>query len=336
MKKKIVSLIQLLIGIGLIVFIFARMDNRADMLEALRAGARQWPMLVLGVGSFFVCLLLCTIRWKLLLDARGLHLPFLRAIQLYFVGHFFNSFLFGATGGDLVKAWFVTREIPGHKTEAVSTVALDRLIGLGALVILTVTIMLIRLPFFLEHEATRLSLVFFGCILAGLIGFLVVTFGHNWMERWAFFKRFEERTALGKIVTRAYSTARGIMKQPALLAKTLVLSLVNHVVLVGCAYYLGRGLDIALNFRGYLTVFPVINAVAAVPATPGGLGTREAAAKFLLGVLGVPETRAVPLSLLVYASVLFWSLVGGVVYMIYVAGHGGRVKGLDIGSDSNE
>jgi len=336
MKKKLVSLIQLLIGIGLITFIFARMDNKADMLEALRAAARQWPMLVVGIAGFSGCLLLCTVRWRMLLDARGLHLSFPRALQLYFVGHFFNSFLFGSTGGDVIKAWFVTREIPGHKTEAVSTVALDRLIGLAALVMLTVTIMLIRLPFFLQHEATRLSLVFFGCLLAGLVGFLVVTFGHNWMERWSFFKKLEERTALGKIITKAYNTAHGIMKQPALLAKTLALSILNHIVLVGCAYFLGRGLEIALNFWGYLTVFPVINAVAAVPATPGGLGTREAAAKFLLGVLGVAETRAVPLSLLVYGSVLFWSLVGGVVYMIYVASHGGRVRELDMASEQTE
>ncbi len=126
------------------------------------------------------------------------------------------------------------------------------------------------------------------------------------------------------------------MKQPVVLAQTLSLSVLNHVVLVGCAYFLGRGLEISLNFWGYLTVFPVINAVAAVPATPGGLGTREAAAKFLLGVLGVAETRAVPLSLLVYTSVLFWSLVGGVVYMIYVAGHGGRVKALDMDPEATE
>ncbi len=313
MKKKLISAVQLLVGIGLIAFIFLRMDNKGDMLEALRAAARQWPMLLLGVFGF---------RWKLLLDARGLHLPLLRTLQLYFVGHFFNAFLFGATGGDVVKAWFVTREIPGHKTEAVSTVVLDRLIGLAGLVMLTVVVMLIRLPFFLAHEATRWALVFFGGLLLGLVGFIVVTFGHNWLERWSLFQKLEERTAIGKIITRAYNTARGVIREPVLLLNTLALSIANHVVLVGCAYFLARGLDITLSFWSHLTVFPVINAVAAIPATPGGLGTREAAAKFLLGVLEVPETRAVPLSLLLYCAVLFWSLVGGLVYMIYVTRHG--------------
>ncbi|NQU39934.1 MAG: flippase-like domain-containing protein [Lentisphaerae bacterium] len=333
MKKKIGSLLQLVIGVGLIVFIFARMDNRADMIEALRTGARHWPMMVLGIGGFFFCLLLCMIRWKLLLDARGMRLSFGRIFQLYFVGHFFNSFMFGSTGGDVVKAWFVTREMPDRKTEAVATVFLDRLIGLSALVILTVTIMLIRLPFFLAHEATRWSLVFFGGLLLGMIGFLAVTFGHNWLEQWSFFKRIEERTALGAIITKAYTTIRECMKQPALLAKTLIISIVNHLILICCAYFLGRGLEIDLNLIGYLTVFPVINAVAAIPATPGGLGTRETAAIFLLGVLGVPETRAVPLSLLVYGAVLFWSLFGGIIYMIYVAQHGKRVGDMSEGGE---
>lgn len=322
MKKRVTSLVQLAIGIGLIVFIFARMDNKADMVDALRAAGRHGFLLMAGIGSFAGCLLLCTVRWKLLLDSRGLHISLPRAAQLYFIGQFFNAFLFGATGGDIVKAWFVTREIPGHKTEAVSTVVLDRIIGLAALVMLTVTVMLIRLPFFLAHEATRWSLVFFGCILLGMTGFLVITFGHNWLERWRCFQRFEERTALGKIIAKAYNTAHAVIRAPALLVKTLILSLLNHIVLVGCAYFLGRGLEIGLRFWSYLTVFPVINAVAAVPATPGGLGTREAAAKFLLGVLGVRATRAVPLSLLVYSAILFWSLVGGMIYMIYVAIHG--------------
>ncbi|MBT3293897.1 MAG: flippase-like domain-containing protein [Verrucomicrobia bacterium] len=329
MKKKLIALLQFAIGIGLIAFIFYRMDNKSDMLEALRAGAQHWPIMVLGVSSFLVCLLLCMLRWKLLLDARGMHLPFGRIFQLYFIGQFFNSFLFGATGGDVVKAWFVTREMPDRKTEAVSTVVLDRIIGLAALVILTVIIMLFQLPFFLAHEATRWSLVFFGALLGGMIGFLALTFGHNWMERWAFFKRLEERTALGKIITRAYGTVRDCMQDPMLLVKTLTLSIANHVVLIGCAYGLGRGLEISLNFWGYLKVFPVINAVAAIPATPGGLGTRETAAKFLLGVLGVAESRAVLLSLLIYIAVLFWSLVGGGIYMLYIAKHGRRTEALE-------
>ena len=111
MKKKIISLIQLAIGIGLLVFIFSRMENKADLLAALDDAKEGWPWLVLGAGGFFVCLSCCMVRWKWLLDARGMRLPLRRVFTLYFVGHFFNSFLLGATGGDVVKAWFVSRDL---------------------------------------------------------------------------------------------------------------------------------------------------------------------------------------------------------------------------------
>jgi uncharacterized membrane protein YbhN (UPF0104 family) len=107
-----------------------------------------------------------------------------------------------------------------------------------------------------------------------------------------------------------------------LLTRTVAISLVNHVIFIACIFYLGRALGITLPFVDYLTVFPIILAVSAVPVTPGGLGTREAMSKWLLGSLGVPATRAVPLSLLVYATVLGWSLVGGVVYLWYVCRRG--------------
>jgi uncharacterized membrane protein YbhN (UPF0104 family) len=89
---------------------------------------------------------------------------------------------------------------------------------------------------------------------------------------------------------------------------------------------LGIALEIPLAFTDYLVVFPVINAVAAIPVTPGGLGTREGMAIFLLHVLGVQATDAITLSLLLYASVLAWSLVGGGVYAVYVYTYGRAIR----------
>jgi uncharacterized membrane protein YbhN (UPF0104 family) len=70
-----------------------------------------------------------------------------------------------------------------------------------------------------------------------------------------------------------------------------------------------------LTFLDYLTVFPTINAVASIPVTPGGLGTRETAAIHILGVLNVPAAKALTVSLFLYAAVMLWSLAGGLVYL---------------------
>jgi uncharacterized protein (TIRG00374 family) len=187
------------------------------------------------------------------------------------------------------------------------------------MMLLTVVVMVVRLPFFLSHPVTRLALLFnLGLLVAATLGLLMV-FRQNLFERWRFFRRLEERTALGRILSRSYHAFRLCLNRPAVVAKTILLSLVNHLVLVLGAFFLGTALGIPLSFWQFLTVFPIVNAVAAVPLTPGGLGTREAAAVYLLGVPGldVPKAEALSVSLLLYATLIAWSLVGGLVYAAY-------------------
>jgi glycosyltransferase 2 family protein len=317
MKKKLISLIQILVGLGLIAFIFTNMKNKGDLLEAMRTASRHGVLLTLGIGGFFVCLSTCALRWHLLLKAQGFDLRFRRALALYFVGHFFNAFLFGVTGGDVVKAYFAAVELPEKKTEAVATVFIDRIIGLIALVALTVAIMLARLRFFFAYTQMRYALAFNVALLLVTVGFCFAVLRRNLLEQSAFFRTLAERTAVGGMVGRAYKAFRFCMNRPGLVLKTAALSVVNHVALIVSTFCLGSALEIRMRFLDYFTVFPVINAIAAIPVTPGGLGTREGVSIFLLGVFGVPETRAVLLSLLLYASLLAWSLVGGIVYIGY-------------------
>jgi glycosyltransferase 2 family protein len=206
----------------------------------------------------------------------------------------------------------------------------DRLVGLFALAILTGAITLARLPFFLAYRETRIAMAFNLAVLAVGVAAMLVVFQRNVLERWAFFRRLEERTALGQIIGRVYSTFHACLNERALLAKTLALSLTNHVLYLVSVWCLGMGLEIRMTFLDYLTIFPAINTIAAIPVTPGGLGTRDSAAKYLLAVpaLAVPATRAVPLSLLMYGTMLFWSLVGGLVYLWFSA-RGGAVPAAE-------
>src|SRR5439155_7274092 len=54
------------------------------------------------------------------------------SIRLGLVGFFFNTFLPGSVGGDLIKAWYIAGE-QSRRTVAVSTVLIDRVLGLWAL-----------------------------------------------------------------------------------------------------------------------------------------------------------------------------------------------------------
>lgn len=338
MKKTLISLAQIVVGVAILAAIFLKFQRSGDLgklVEAIRTAAGNWPILVFGTLGLGFSFLFCTVRWMYLLEAQGVKLPFRRLLTLYLIGQFFSAFMLGATGGDVVKAYYVATEARHKRAEVVTTVFVDRVVGMLALIGLVVVVMLVRLPFFLAHPRMRVVIVFNALLLTGMISILFVVFRRNVFERWAFFRRLEQRTALGEIIGRVYNSMRFCLRHPGLLPKTIFLSFLNHTTMVTWSLYIAIALDIPHGFIALLTVVPLINAVAAIPLTPGGLGTRETMAIYMFGALGVPAARAVTFSLLCYGAILVWSAIGGVFYMVYAI-RGGKPHNAEHGTRSAE
>jgi uncharacterized protein (TIRG00374 family) len=261
-------------------------------------------------------------RWELILRSLGHGLPFGKIAALSMVGNFFNSFLLGATGGDIVKAYYAARETKHRRTEVVTTVFIDRLMGLFALMVLAVVVMLARIRLFLSAPQMRAAFFVYVAFLAASVPILAIFFRKDIFERWPLLAAFGARTAAGATLGKAYKAFRLCLSHPSLMVGTVLLSMGNHVCALAAAFYAGMALGLGLGFTDYAAAFLVINAVASIPFTPSGLGTREAASILLLGVMGVPASHAVSLSLTFYAVAAAWSLIGGVVYLFYSAGHG--------------
>src|SRR3989442_10980204 len=88
--------------------------------------------LLLSVLFMGLTILLGVVRWRMVLRVHGIDLSLGRASEISLVAHFFNSFLLGSTGGDLLKAYYAARETHHKKTEAVVTVAVCAVPGLFA------------------------------------------------------------------------------------------------------------------------------------------------------------------------------------------------------------
>ena len=325
MKQRIISIIQLILGLAILALIFSRLHHSGQtekLLEALQQASGNIPMIIAAIAVIGGCLLVCTLRWQLILIAQELKIHYGRVVSIFFVGHFFNAFIFGSTGGDVVKAYYVATETDSRRTEAVSTVFIDRIIGLIALLILVGIVTLLRLRYFLSYPETRIAMFFNLGVLVCLAGGLVLVFSHNILDRWTYFRKLRERTSLGDILARIYDAFHICLRHPRLLMQTLAISIVNHLFMVLSGYFLGRALGFPLGYLDYLTVIPIITLVSAIPITPAGIGTRETAAMFLLATMGISEARAVTFSLLIFAVTTVWSLFGGLVYAGYVFSRG--------------
>jgi uncharacterized protein (TIRG00374 family) len=87
-----------------------------------------------GAFAIYCCAVLLTlVRWFVLVRAQGLPFRIRDALRLGMVGFFFNTFMPGSVGGDIIKAAALAVG-QSRRTVAVATVIMDRIIALWALV----------------------------------------------------------------------------------------------------------------------------------------------------------------------------------------------------------
>ena len=115
----------------IIVYIAKKLDW-SELVRQLIMADPFW--LMIACLLFGLVNLLAALRWWFLLLVQGIHLPVLTVTMITFIGQFFNSFLLGAIGGDIIKALYVQKYAPNHKTYATLSLIMDRAIGLMILI----------------------------------------------------------------------------------------------------------------------------------------------------------------------------------------------------------
>jgi hypothetical protein len=288
-------------------------DGPRDLWHMLRL-THLWALIV-SVLLVGLALFVGVIRWRVVLEAQGLHLGLERATHISFVAQFFNSFLLGSTGGDFIKAYYAARETHHKKTEAVTTVFVDRLVGLWAMLFFAGLMMTPNYHLLKASRDLYVPALFILAMLGGLTLVLGVAFWGGVSKRFPRARQQLRRLPKGELLERALDSCRQFGKEKKFLVKTIAISLGLNVIWVVQVMALGAGLNLSISSIALFVIVPVIFCISALPITPNGLGVRENLFVLMLAVLAVPRTAALSLSLLASAEGLFWSLVGGAIYM---------------------
>jgi glycosyltransferase 2 family protein len=257
------------------------------------------------------------LRWREVLRAQGFELSRSQVMCISFVAHFFNAFLLGTAGGDVVKAWYAARTTPDKKAEAALTVFADRLLGTLALLLFTAVLMLpsyALLRDYRRHLALALAVLAMLVVAGGLvvIGFYTSALQHDgWLSRWV------KRLPRGESFARGLAVCRRFGHEPAFMLRVGLWSLLLNLAMALAYWVLAQGLGIEISLARLAYVTSAVVCVAALPVTPSGLGVRENLFVWLLAVpaLNVKPGAALSLSLLGYTLNLVWSAVGGLVYL---------------------
>jgi hypothetical protein len=248
--------------------------------------------------------------------------------MLLLIGVFFNFFIPGGTGGDVVKTFFLLKETPGQKTQGLLSVLVDRLVGLIALIAIAGVFIALRWDWLMSAPETRKPVLTALAILAGsfgVIGFSFVLTGFGLVHKLP--SRFPGRDKLAELSV-AYNLY-GSAWRPTLAA--FLLSIVTHIGYFGVFYCAARsfhGSSARLpTFDELCTIMPIVNTITGMPISIGGIGVREGLFQIFLGELaGIPAAIAVVISSTGYLLTLFWGVVGGLIYLFYRPSEHARLR----------
>jgi uncharacterized protein (TIRG00374 family) len=282
------------------------------MAVALRAADYRW--IALALCAYLVVEISAAIRWQILLKVQNIYLSLPRMSALFLIGMFYNQFLPGGTGGDIMKTFLLLKETP-KKMGALLAVVFDRLVGLVALIVITGTLIALRFQWLSQTPETKhlvwiLLLVLGSSILALVTSFIVS--GFNLVH--ALPHRFPGREKLIELSAAYHLYARHWTGTLLAFGTTLVAHLSTFLTF----FCVARAFRAKVALLDFFAIMPIERTISALPISFAGVGVREKIFQVMLNSLcGVPEAVAVLIGSMSFLVMLVCCLPGGVVYFFY-------------------
>ena len=270
--------------------------------------------LIMSLGVFPVVYFITAWRWHVLLKALSIFITFARALQLNMVGAFYNTFMPGSTGGDLLKAYYIAKHTR-LRTRAVMSVIVDRILGLLSLIIMGGSVAAwqwTRLPAD-DPAKTWCGRVALGALLicAGTVVSLFV-FYHPTLRRITGLGWFMRRLPMQAQVNKAVETMEIYRRRPWLVLWAIVVTFPVHATVVVSATFAGMAFGLPLPPAYYWVVVPVVVLAGAIPISPQGAGVMEFFAILLTRRQGATVSQAFALTMSIRLVQILWNLVGGI------------------------
>jgi uncharacterized membrane protein YbhN (UPF0104 family) len=203
-------------------------------------------------------------RWYLLLNTAGTKLPFIASLLITLMAQCTSTFTPGSIGIDGMRFYHLYKIFPKQRAIASVSIIWDRLLGIGALLFLTVICNCILLFFPLTSALKSTFTIILVCCVGLLILPLTLLFPHNPLRKL-------QQGKLLRNIPLAPDNKSTFMLPTALACCT---HFCNAMSLV-CAFY-ALGFPVPLGRA--LILMPLVILSGMLPLTPLGLGVTDAVA----------------------------------------------------------
>ncbi len=323
-RRRLVNVLKLVVGIGLLLFLYTKLEDPAGLWLQIKESNKA--LLGAALVAYAAAVAMSGIKWGVLLGAVGIRVPLQRLLAYQWVAEFFNNFLPAQVGGDVMRGYALASDT--HRAaDAAASVLIDRFLGLFVFMlsaaIASSTMLLFGRPdgtAFSGEELLAMRVMTLGSVAITLVLIAVLTamlsrrvkvvaerflrllpFSDKFMPIW-------QKLAAAFNAYRYEYRALGI----AALGSLLIVILTSvQIWLISAAIEPG-----AISLLEVLVINPIIVLLlVAVPLSPGGLGVRQGAFSIMFYLIGAGGDLGYAVGLLQQFIVYVVSVPGGLIWM---------------------
>jgi hypothetical protein len=257
--------------------------------------ATTWPM---------------ALRWRWLLDAKGIHDRLGWLTRAYFVSYAAGQVLPTAIGGDASRIYETARRHPGNTGTIAGSVVLERAIGGAATLLLAAVGLALAVGEYDVGVYLWIEAMFVVGTAVG--GFLIFSRrARSWL-RWL--GPVLGRVRLDRPLRALYEGMHGFRDHVGALLAVFVLTIGIQVVRILAIWMCGEALGLGLSPRPYFVLGPLLFLVMLVPFTINGLAVREAFFIDFLTRVDVGADAAAATGFLFFATTIGVALPGAAIF----------------------
>lgn len=269
---------------------------RGELVGALRQTSLR--VLAVAMTVFALCHVAAAYKWRMLMG-RATDVPWSRAVRAHFTGLVGNLSPLGMIGGDFVRAG-VAINGSNQSSAIMLTSVVDRIVDTTALMILALS----GFAWIGGRSATA-GIVLLGGVIVSIGAIAVLLTAHALLRRTRNVRLAGMRSAFDML-----------LKDPGVIARALVLSVLIQGALITVNAYIGASVGVDTPFAAWLLAWPAAKVAGYLPIGIAGFGVRETALVALMAPFGGAAGPVLAAGLLWDAVLIVGSVSGWLLLSI--------------------
>lgn len=306
--KKLLTAARVVVGIGLILFLFWALDIQ-EIINNIRGIDVRY--LFYAAIPYFLFIILSAWRWQVLLDFKKFGIRFGETLRIYFISLFFNNLLPTTVGGDMMRVAYTMKE---RRADALATVLVDRILGFVGLFIFALIAVLYLL---IEKNETE----FLPFMIIGLSIIVLITYIFFSEKAYSFISpviRKLKILRIGERINRLHEAGTDFGGAWGPISLCVAHSVIIQATLAIAPFcvLLGMG-NSEVSLISFFIYVPIINVISMIPVSLNGLGVRENSYVILFSRVGLDGEVSLAMSLVSFFIVFLFSLIGGLFFIFH-------------------